>query len=306
MMGAQDSGMGTPMQTVQERWRADDGVELPVTLVTPPQPTAAVVIGSAMGVPRQFYRRFAGFLASRGMSVATFDYRGIAEAAEAVADPAAIRLEQWALDLRATLREMERRFPGIPRFLVGHSMGCQLPGLVPEAERLAGFVFVVPSAPNVRQWTGLGRVMLWLWVNAVIPLFARGPWFPARRLRFSTVDIPAGAMRQWAGWVRSPGYLFSPQHGFDTSRYARLSLPALAYSFTDDAMTTRAAAEALLDEYPRLQAMHRHIGPPEAGVREIGHLGYFREGCRDTLWRETAGWIERVAGQAAPARAASA
>ncbi|MNC97534.1 hypothetical protein D3C83_152240 [compost metagenome] len=40
----------------------------------------------------------------------------------------------------------------------------------------------------------------------------------------------------------------------------------------------------------------RHLRPADAGARAIGHLGFFREGLRDTLWTETADWIlERLA-----------
>jgi predicted alpha/beta hydrolase len=33
------------------------------------------------------------------------------------------------------------------------------------------------------------------------------------------------------------------------------------------------------------------VRPADAGARAIGHLGFFREALRDTLWRETAGWV---------------
>src|SRR6516165_2350916 len=36
-----------------------------------------VLLGSATGVPRLFYARFARFLASRGLSTLTLDYRGV-------------------------------------------------------------------------------------------------------------------------------------------------------------------------------------------------------------------------------------
>ena len=35
----------------------------------------------------------------------------------------------------------------------------------------------------------------------------------------------------------------------------------------------------------------RRASPQEVGVKSIGHLGFFKDTLRDTLWRETADWI---------------
>jgi predicted alpha/beta hydrolase len=40
---------------------------------------------------------------------------------------------------------------------------------------------------------------------------------------------------------------------------------------------------------------HRHVIPREVGAPAIGHFGFFRERFRDTLWRESAGWLGRQA-----------
>lgn len=290
------------IQNTELRIRCADGVELPATLSAPAGAHAALVIGSAMGVPRQFYRRFAQYLAGQGIATLTFDYRGIADARALAADPGRTRLEDWGrLDLDAALATALRQMPGLPLFLAGHSCGGQLAGLSPHAEQLAGLIFVAASSPNVRQWHGIGRWFMRLWVGAVIPLATLGRWFPARRLGFSTVDIPAGVMRQWGRWTRSPRYAFSPEHGLDTARYRRLRMPALCYSFADDFFTPGAAADALLREYPGLGVTRRHLRPGDVGARAIGHLGYFRQALRDSLWAETADWIRG----AAAARAAA-
>ena len=94
-----------------------------------------------------------------------------------------------------------------------------------------------------------------------------------------------------ACWARAPRYLFTPRFGIDTSRYARLGLPILAFSFSDDLYAPPASAEALLSEYPNAQVTRRAVTPAQAGARAIGHLGFFREGLRETLWRECAEWV---------------
>lgn len=274
------------------RWRCADGFEIPVTLHEPAHPLAVLVVAAAMGVPRRYYGRFAADMAARGIATITFDYRGIGEAAPGLRDPAGTSFQDWGrLDLHAVLEQAHARYPGLPIFLAGHSAGAQIVGLTPLAERLAGLVFVAGPRPHVSQDRGSYRIFSTLWWYAIVPLGSLGRWFPARRLGFSSVDVPAGVTREWARWARSPRYLFTPRHGIDTARYARLRLPLLAFSFSDDLYTPRASAEALLAEYPGAQVTRRHVRPAEVGARAIGHLGFFRDSLRDTLWAETADWI---------------
>jgi predicted alpha/beta hydrolase len=283
------------MQTSELKWRCDDGVELPATLFEPDRAGAVLVVAAAMGVPRRYYRAFAADMAGRGIATVTFDYRGIGEAAPALPDPRGTSFQDWGRrDLHTVLGQVYARYPDLPVFLAGHSAGAQIPGLTPLSEKLAGFVFIAGPRPHVSQDRGSYRIFSTLWWYVLVPLGSLGRWFPARRLRFSSVDVPAGVTAEWGRWARSPRYLFSPEHGIDISRYARLRQPLLAFSFSDDLYTPPASAEALLSEYPNAQVTRRALRPAEVGVRAIGHLGFFREALRDTLWAETAEWIGRV------------
>jgi predicted alpha/beta hydrolase len=283
------------MKAAELTLRCADGAQLPATLFVPESPARVLVMAAAMGVPRKVYRRFAEYLASRGTAVLSFDYRGIADAALAAADPAATRLEDWGrLDIDAALAHAALEFPALPLLLAGHSCGGQLPGLAANAGKLKGLVFVAASAPRLSHWRGAARLGIELTARVVIPLATLGRWFPARRLGFSTIDIPAGVMRQWGQWLRGGRYLFSPQFGLELSRYRALAIPALAFSFADDRSAPRHSVDALLAEYPALALTRRHVAPAEIGVPAIGHLGFFREVFRDTLWAQAADWISQV------------
>jgi len=76
------------------------------------------------------------------------------------------------------------------------------------------------------------------------------------------------------------------------SRYAQVRAPLLSLSFSDDPIATPAAVEALLASYPNAQIERRWIRPREAGVRHIGHHGFFSERHRDSLWRAALDWID--------------
>lgn len=277
--------------------RCDDGVDILATWHAPASaPIAALVVAPGMGIPRRYYARFAADLAARGIATLAFDYRGIGPGASALADPKGTSFQDWGRrDLHAALGEAFGRYPGLPVFHCGHSAGAQLVGLTPHAEKLAGLVFVAGPRPHASQDRGAYRVFSTLWWYVIVPLGSLGRWFPARRLGFSSVDVPAGVTAEWGRWARAPRYLFSPRFGIDTARYPRLGQPLLAWSFSDDRYAPRASIEALLSEFPAAQVTRRHLRPQDVGARGIGHLGFFREAFRDTLWRETADWIERHA-----------
>ena len=280
------------MEPTELRWRCADGFELPVTLFGAPKPRAVLVVAAAMGVPRRYYARFAADMAARGITAVTFDYRGIGEAAAGLKDPRATSFQDWGrLDLHAVLEQVYAKFPNLPVFLAGHSAGAQVVGLTPLSERLAGLVFIAGPRPHVSQDRGAYRIFSTLWWYVLVPLGSLFAWFPARKLGFSSVDVPSGVTREWGRWARAPRYLFTPKFGIDTSRYPKLRLPILALSFSDDLYTPPASAEALLSEYPNAVVTRRAVRPAEVGARAIGHLGFFREGLRDTLWREAAEWI---------------
>jgi predicted alpha/beta hydrolase len=280
------------IQTSDLRIRCADGFELPASVFAPDAPRAVLVIAAAMGVPRRYYAKFAADMAARGIAAVTFDYRGIGEAAAALRDPRGTSFQDWGrLDLHAVLGHVLARHPGLPAFQLGHSAGAQVTGLTAHAEQLAGLVFVAGPRPHVSQDRGTYRIFSTLWWYLLVPLGSLFAWFPARRLGFSTVDVPSGVTREWGRWARAPRYLFTPRFGIDTSRYAKLRLPILAFSFSDDLYTPPASAEALLSEYPNARVTRRAVRPAEVGARAIGHLGFFREALREPLWREAADWI---------------
>lgn len=280
------------LQTQDLRWRCADGVDIPATLFEPERASAVLVMASAMGIPRRYYRSFAADLAARGIAAVTFDYRGIGEAAAASKNPKSTRFTDWgALDLHAVLEQTYARFPGLPVFLAGHSAGAQIAGLTPLSERLAGLIFMAGPRPHISVDRGARVLFSALWWYGIVPLGSLGDWFPARRLGFAAVDIPAGVTAQWGRWARTPRYLFSPEHGIDISRYAQLRLPLLAFSFSDDLYCPLPSAEGLLAEYPGATVTRRHVTPADVGVRTIGHAGFFKEALRDSLWKETAAWI---------------
>jgi predicted alpha/beta hydrolase len=114
-------------------------------------------------------------------------------------------------------------------------------------------------------------------------------YFPAKRLGFGE-DLPKGVAIQWASWCRHPRYLVGAL-GVEEA-YARLRAPLRAYAISDDPFAPLRAVEALAALYPNCSWETRQVAPHELGVKALGHFGFFRERFRDSLWRESADWLE--------------
>jgi predicted alpha/beta hydrolase len=250
-----------------------------------------VLIMPATGVPQSYYAKFAAYLAERGFTVLTFDYRGIGRSRHTDIRKITARMRDWALlDAAAAFRFFSKSGSD-PISVVGHSFGGQALGLLPEPERIAGALFVGAQSGYWRNWPALGRLWVWpvthLGLDALTGLLG---YFPGSRLGFGE-DLPAGVATEWASWCRHPRYLVGAL-GVEAA-YARVRSPLRAYAISDDAFAPLSAVAALAALYPNSRWETRRVAPRELGVKSIGHFGFFRERFRDSLWRETADWLER-------------
>jgi predicted alpha/beta hydrolase len=125
---------------------ADDGYVLRGTYFAAnprcPQRLAAVVNCGA-GIPARHYRRFAEYLASAGIAVLTYDYRGIGASRPPAMRHFAATIEDWAEhDCRAAIDWLRARCPDATLVGIGHSVGGVLFGGAPNAHALARFVML--------------------------------------------------------------------------------------------------------------------------------------------------------------------
>ena len=269
--------------------RAKDGYALSATLFEPEVPARrAVLVMAAAGVPQDYYRKFAMYLAERGFAALTFDYRGIGRSRSSSLRSLNARMQDWALlDAAAAFYSLE----GQDIMVVGHSFGGQAFGLLPNPERIAAALVVGSQSGYWKNWPPLGRLWMWPATHVLLPVIARGlGYFPSSRLGFGE-DLPAGVAIEWASWCRNPSYLVGALQA--DAAFARFTSPLRAYAVSDDAFAPVGAVKALLDLYPNSKNEIRVVRPQEVGAKAIGHFGFFRERFRDTLWREAADWLER-------------
>jgi len=270
---------------------ARDGYPLAGTLYPAHRDTRSVVIlSSATAVPRRFYRHFAAALAAAGYTVLTYDYRGIGDSKPKVLKGFDARARDWALlDMAGVLDWVKRELTPRRLFMVGHSFGGQVAGLLDNVDDVDGMLTFSSQSGYWRMQGGEQKFTVLLHVHVSLPLLSKAfgymPWSKIS----SAEDLPKGVALEWARWCRNPKYLL----GDDTlplHRYASFDAPVLAYSFGDDKWGRPESVDAMMQAYPNLE--RRHIEPRDAKLESIGHFGYFRTKSQ-SLWDESIVWLDQ-------------
>jgi predicted alpha/beta hydrolase len=262
---------------------AADGRALAATAFEPDQTRASLVILGALGVPRSYYRHVGAFLADRGVAVLTIDYRGVggSRLASQRHDPAT--LLDWArLDAPAALDLARTRWPDAPLWALGHSFGGQALGLVPNGEVLAGAIVVAAASGDMAIYPRrLGwKYLFQLGIAAPVVMAIFG-YLPGR---FGVgADVPAGVIRQWTRWCRTPDYVRGAL-GRDGTSHHRLAIPIHFFDVSDDTFAPEGPSAALRAWYSAAAVSHVRLTPTDFGAPAVGHFGVFRPGLAEPLW----------------------
>jgi predicted alpha/beta hydrolase len=275
---------------------ARDGYPLAGTIYEGPASDGPlVVVHSATGVPRKIYGPFARFLAARGATVATFDYRGIGNSRPDRLRGFPARMRDWAaLDAAGVADALLAARPGRPLVGVGHSFGGQSFLIQPGAARYRRLLMIAAQAGS---WTLLApheRRRVYLTFKAVGPaLCAAFGFFPAKRLGLGE-DIPAGVFMEWRRWCLSQRYFFDDPSLDLLANAGTISAPVLAVGLADDPWATPPAIDLLVSGLRNATVERRTIAPAEGGVEKIGHFGLFRAEHQRTLWPGLTDWLLEV------------
>lgn len=271
-------------QTVQTcRVAAADGVNLAASLFAPTgQPRAILLISGATGAPRRYYDAFAAHAASRGLLVATYDYRGIGGSAQAAPRRDPSRMRDWGLlDLPAMLGWLNAAYPHLPILHLGHSVGGQLPGLAGNRDLIAAAASVGSQSGEWRLWPGWRKWRRFVDFHLLIPgvtlLFGH---MPARLLGY---DLPPGVAAEWARWCRKRGYVTGAMPE-TRAGFAAFRAPYLMIDISDDDYAPASCVDGLARLFSGTEVLRRGIRPAEYDLPALGHFGFFRSRTPAAAW----------------------
>jgi predicted alpha/beta hydrolase len=279
---------------------ARDGRHLAASWVEPAGSARAVaVISSAAGVPRGYYRAFAGWLASRGYAVLSYDYRGIGGSRRGALreDPASMR--DWAvLDMSAALAaaEARRESAGLPLLLVGHSFGGNCIAFAEGVERADALLMVGSQIGEPRHYPGVhcavAHTFFRAWLPTVLRLHGHAPGWA---LGPGAEPLPAGVARQWARWGLTRGWAYADPQMAPHRAAAAVFSPVHLWGLSDDlSYAPPRAIDALAAMYRNAVTERHTLTPRQVGVRRLGHFGAFRREPGALLWRRLLAPIEQA------------
>ncbi|MEW6733918.1 MAG: alpha/beta fold hydrolase [Acidobacteriota bacterium] len=251
-----------------------------------------IVINSATAVKQRYYEKFARYLADLGLTVITYDYRGIGQSrpASSLAGFQATMTEWGILDAEAVINFARSSYPHRRLCVIGHSFGGQCLGMLPSHQAIDRVVLVASQLAywgNFHKRTWPQMIFYWYLLFPVVTrLFG---YFPGR-LGLGE-DLPKGVALQWAKWCRSRDYLFCEANKLFQTYYENFSAPILAYKISDDSYAGGDSVERLLARYPQSVKRLIELHPADVGAKSIGHFGLFRETFRDSIWSQIHAWL---------------
>jgi alpha-beta hydrolase superfamily lysophospholipase len=152
-----------------EMFRAGDGAIMPMRSWLPEgRPKALIVALHGFADYSASFARPAGFWAENGVATVAYDQRGFGGAPDVFHWAGTARMVEDAREVTAALRH---RYPGVPTFLLGESMGGALAIVATagaEPLKVDGVVLVSPAVWERDFMGSVERSALWV-VQATIP-----------------------------------------------------------------------------------------------------------------------------------------
>jgi alpha-beta hydrolase superfamily lysophospholipase len=138
------------MAVTDAHWKAPDGAEFYLVEWRPPQPRAAVLLIHGLGEHSRRYDHVAQAFCHHGIAVLGFDHRGHGRSQGKRGHlPWA---EKAPADIDHFLSDLKERFPGLPCFIYGHSMGgvMALEFAIKRNPKISGVICTSPGLSTAK------------------------------------------------------------------------------------------------------------------------------------------------------------
>ncbi|MCC5987550.1 MAG: hypothetical protein JJT95_07700 [Pararhodobacter sp.] len=265
---------------------AAPGARLRGTLLEPAaEPAArAIMINAATGVPAAFYKPFAQWLVtSENVAVLIWDYRDFGASGRPYGSKAS--MTDWGVhDPTAARAWMRTRFPGLPLWVIGHSLGAMSLPFQPRLHEINRVIALAAGPVHVSQHPWPFRAQAWaLWHLAGPLAVLLLDHLPGKRLGLGN-DLPTPVFRQWKGWCARRGSL-PADPDLPAPESPGLTCKVTLVALDDDVMIPPESVWKLAEWMPAAQITSRLLCPAEFGLKTVGHIAAFAPRNR-ALWPE--------------------
>jgi predicted alpha/beta hydrolase len=270
--------------------RCKDGIELAAILIENPNAKGVVQINSATATPKEFYLPFANYLSENGFIVCLFDYRGICESQpEGGLQGCDYEYLDWAQkDMADVLDFLIEKYPNLPNFIVGHSVGGQKFGFMPNHKKVKKVVTFASSAGYWGNMPLAYRLQTHFFFEIFRPISHLIWGYTAAKKLGIMEDLPKNITNIWREWCSVPEYFFHQKYqgkytnlGF----FQQLETPIHIFWTTDDTIANEKNVHSFWQNVQSSGGIKlTKLVPRDYNVKEIGHFGFFRRKFSETLW----------------------
>ncbi|MGF1619594.1 MAG: alpha/beta fold hydrolase [Rhodomicrobiaceae bacterium] len=247
------------------------------------QPRLAIVIHPATGVPQSYYARFARWLAEdRQAAVLIYDYRDMGESSRGPMKDSRATMSDWGvLDQSVALDFLCERYPALPVWVIGHSLGGMCLPWHDKADRVERLITVASGkAYFTRHPLSYIPAVLLFWF-VLGPVTTRLFGYLPGKFAGIGADLPANAFWQWRRWCLSRDFYKGDWgNAMPVPDLGRMKGDVTLTAISDDVMMTAESVKRLAESYPAARVRFREITPDSVGLKNIGHLRIFSERCK--------------------------
>lgn len=245
-----------------------------------------LLINSATGVKQQIYFSFAKYLAEKGFTVITYDYRGIGESKPKKMNGFKASMRIWGtVDFKTVTNFIKTEYAGFDQFCLGHSVGALILGMNADSQIFKKFIFVATQDAYLGNLNFKVAVAGLLGFGIALPIMTHFlGYFPANRFGLGE-SLPKGVAFDWQTLIlnkKSTKRLYETNEA-DFSK--NLYQPTFIIHAEDDSWVTQKGMRNLMKTtYPHLKTTYREVKISESDKGEIGHVNFFRSFNRG-LWK---------------------
>jgi len=244
-----------------------------------------VLICPATGIIKQFYHYFADWLADQGFDVMVFDFRGIGESLHGPLKNSRASIVQWGqLDIPAAVDALLIKTNTQQVYLLGHSAGGQLIGIMPNHSKVAKVIAVSGSTGHVKGLSGRTKILAPIMFKGIFPLARLTLGYGPTNAIGMGENLPKDVAREWAQFCSKPGYVINAigktvKEDFHPS----IKVPVTVLWSSDDEIATHSNVKDLLRLYPNAKTNMIELKPSAFGHKNIGHMLMFKR-SHQNIW----------------------
>ena len=245
-----------------------------------------LLINSATGVKQQIYFSFAKYLAEKGFTVITYDYRGIGESKPKQMRGFKASMRIWGtIDFKTLTDFIQNEYPDYTKFCLGHSVGALVLGMNEYSRNFEKFIFVGTQDAYIGNLAFTVAVTALLGFGIAVPVMTNFfGYFPAHRFGLGE-SLPKGVAFDWQTLILNKKSTSRLYEKIEENYATQLTQETYIIHAEDDTWVTQKGMNNLLKNvYPNLKTTYREIKISESEKGEIGHVNFFRS-YNKNLWK---------------------